>query len=84
MFVSVLHTYIGVGVYNILCTLMWLQFCVLQFFQALFQWLYSCAQMKSQSGELYTFVLQFVPDLIKIYLQGIYENNTQVKKWEGI
>ena len=52
----------------------------LQFFQALFQWLYSCAQQKAESNELYNFVLQFAPDLIVIYLHGIYENKPQVSE----
>ena len=64
------HSLVSIKAYTTL-------FCI-QFFQALFQWLYSCAQMKAQSSELYTFVLQFVPDLIVIYLHGIYENKTQV------
>ena len=58
----------------------WLLVLFLQFFQALFQWLYSCAQLKTESNELYNFVLQFAPDLIIIYLHGIYENKTQVRE----
>ena len=54
--------------------------CFLQFFQSLFQWLYSCAQLKTESNELYNFVLQFAPDLIVIYLYGIYENKPQVRE----
>ena len=58
----------------------WLYYMLLQFFQALFQWLYSCAQLKTESNELYNFVLQFAPDLIVIYLHGIYENKPQVRE----
>lgn len=37
-----------------------------------------CAQLKSDSNELYNFCLQFVPDLVLLYLTAVYQDLTQV------
>lgn len=44
-----------------------------------FQWLYGCATCKKQCPELYGFVLWFVPDVILVYLQSVYEAKQQLK-----
>ena len=51
---------------------------VFQFTAALFEWLYKSAQLKSASDEVYRFCLQFTPDLVLLYLHGIYEDVTEV------
>ena len=50
----------------------------MQFDASLFQWLYSCAQQKKQSRDLYTFVVQFSLDIILVYLHAVYENVPEV------
>ena len=52
-------------------------FCM-QFDASLFQWLYSCAQQKRLSRDLYTFVVQFSLDVILVYLHAVYDNQTEV------
>ena len=52
-----------------------------QFDASLFQWLYSCAQQRKQSRDLYTFVVQFALDVILVYLHAVYENLPDVREY---
>lgn len=49
-----------------------------QVFQPMFEWLYKCVQLKSTSSEIFHFCLQFIPELVVIYLHSIYEDLGQV------
>ena len=50
----------------------------MQFTQGLFEWMYRSIQLRDRSTDLYTFVLQFAPDLLLVYLHAVYENSTKV------
>ena len=50
----------------------------LQLSSSLLEWLYNCAVSRGHSKALFTFVLQFVPDLMYVYLHSIVENTQQV------
>ena len=50
----------------------------LQFVPLVFQWLYNCGIVQHGCKKLYQLVLQFVPDLIYLYLFSLSENYQQV------
>eukprot|EP00731_Ephydatia_muelleri_P019671 Em0012g496a len=45
----------------------------------LFQWLHYCAITRHQNYKLFAFVLQFIPDLIVVYLYAIYESDKSLR-----
>lgn len=45
----------------------------------LFQWLYECVSLKKKSSKLFVFVMQFVPDLLYLYLTCVSENLQKVQ-----
>ena len=51
---------------------------LIQFTKVPFEWLYKCIQLKERSIDLFTFVLQFSPDLMMVYLYAVYESNSKV------
>ena len=43
-----------------------------------FQWLYDCVSLKKKSSKVFVFVMQFVPDLVLLYLLCTSENIQKV------
>lgn len=57
---------------------MYVVFVLHQVFQPMCEWLYKCVQLKSTSHELFFFCLQYIPELVVIYLHSVYEDLAQV------
>ncbi|XP_064389921.1 hyccin-like [Halichondria panicea] len=45
----------------------------------LFEWLFNCIQLREKSSDLFRFILQFLPDLLLVYLHAVYESNVKLK-----